>query len=401
MWMNRSCRTLKNTLGRFGGPSCGRILGLKSHSKTLGVHKVMSNSSTVGQFRSVWSTGQDPFPIAHPSGALTPDEMSLVASVVKSSMGEEDKELRFIAMTVAEGSKYVRDPPRQAEVIVLQDGIGIEVLVDLASQAVVSSKALPKGVQPLLTPEDCDLAEEIMKSSEQVQQILKERYGIDDIVNSVGGDPWSVHLANADDEALAAEDPVTGKPRRLVQTFLYYRPSGTMMDNQYAHPIDIVPVVDLNSKTVVHIDGLDRPAPKIPDLSVQYHRDKLSTNSYLQTMWRADTLKTLDIKQPDGPSFTVSDGNLVEWQGWSLRVGFHYREGLVLHDVKYQGRPVMKRGSLVEMSVPYADPNPPYQRKCALDVGDYGLGYCANSLELGTVPARDGDIQLHSSIPNH
>ena len=118
-------------------------------------------------------------------------------------------------------------------------------------------------------------------------------------------------------------------------------------------------------------------------------------------MWRADTLKTLDIKQPDGPSFTVSDGNLVEWQGWSLRVGFHYREGLVLHDVKYQGRPVMKRGSLVEMSVPYADPNPPYQRKCALDVGDYGLGYCANSLELGTVPARDGDIQLHSSIPNH
>jgi primary-amine oxidase len=164
---------------------------------------------------------------------------------------------------------------------------------------------------------------------------------------------------------------------------LYYRPSGTMADNQYAHPIDLVPVVDLNSKKVVHIDGLDRPAPKIPQIPVQYHRDKLAENSYLQSTWRADTLKALHITQPDGPSFKVSDGNLVEWQGWSLRVGFHYREGLVLHDVKYQGRPVMKRGSLVEMSVPYADPNPPYQRKCALDVGDYGLGYCANSLELG------------------
>lgn len=37
-------------------------------------------------------------------------------------------------------------------------------------------------------------------------------------------------------------------------------------------------------------------------------------------------------------------------------------------------------------SSPYfrkTDPNPPYQRKCAFDVGDYGLGYCANSLELG------------------
>jgi primary-amine oxidase len=135
---------------------------------------------------------------------------------------------------------------------------------------------------------------------------------------------------------------------------------------------------------MVHIDGLERtPAPIIPKLSVNYHRDLVKTNSYLETAWREDTLKALDVTQPDGPSYKVTDGNYVEWQGWSMRVGFHYREGLVLHDVKYQGRPIMKRGSLVEMSVPYADPNPPYQRKCALDVGDYGLGYCANSLELG------------------
>ena len=33
--------------------------------------------------------------------------------------------------------------------------------------------------------------------------------------------------------------------------------------------------------------------------------------------------------------------------------------------------------------VPYADANEPFERKCAFDVGDYGLGYCANSLELG------------------
>ena len=43
----------------------------------------------------------------------------------------------------------------------------------------------------------------------------------------------------------------------------------------------------------------------------------------------------------------------------------------------------MHRASLVEMAVPYGDPNAPFQRKCAFDVGDYGLGFCANSLELG------------------
>ena len=46
-------------------------------------------------------------------------------------------------------------------------------------------------------------------------------------------------------------------------------------------------------------------------------------------------------------------------------------------------RPVVHRASLVEMAVPYGDPNAPFQRKCAFDVGDYGLGFCANSLALG------------------
>jgi len=123
---------------------------------------------------------------------------------------------------------------------------------------------------------------------------------------------------------------------------------------------------------------------EVPVLSVNYHRELLGTNSYLKTAWREDRLKALNVTQPDGPSFTVEQpGNLVRWQGWSLRVGFNYREGLVLHDVQYEGRQVLSRASLVEMAVPYGDPSPPFQRKCAFDVGDYGLGYCANSLELG------------------
>jgi primary-amine oxidase len=37
------------------------------------------------------------------------------------------------------------------------------------------------------------------------------------------------------------------------------------------------------------------------------------------------------------------------------------------------------------LSLPHAFPNNsyPYIRKCALDVGDYGMGFVANSLELG------------------
>jgi primary-amine oxidase len=40
----------------------------------------------------------------------------------------------------------------------------------------------------------------------------------------------------------------------------------------------------------------------------------------------------------------------------------------------------MLRGLISPASAP---PREPYVRKCAFDVGDYGLGYCANSLSLG------------------
>ena len=51
-----------------------------------------------------------------------------------------------------------------------------------------------------------------------------------------------------------------------------------------------------------------------------------------------------------------SSGHEVRWQKWTFRVGFNPREGLVLHTVGYDGRPVLYRASIAEMMVPYADP---------------------------------------------
>jgi len=330
--------------------------------------------------RNVWSTGQTPALTSSPLCSLTPSEIEAASKVVK----DKYEDSRFVAISLKEPPKH-GDGSRMAEMVVLNSktGIASEIAVSLEGEAsIVTRKELERGVQPLLTPEDCELAEEISKSSPWVQEVLKDRYGITDM-SRVVGDPWTVHLACDKDVALTEPDDPSQPPRRLVQTFLYNRQLGDdMQDNHYAHPIDILPVVDLNSKTVVHIDNLDSPPGKIPTAHVNYHRDLVSSNTYLQSSWRSDTLKALDITQPDGPSFHVKD-NVVEWQNWTFVVGWNYREGLVLHDVKFDGRPVMSRASLVEMAVPYGDPNPPYSRKCAFDVGDYGLGFCANSLELG------------------
>jgi primary-amine oxidase len=60
---------------------------------------------------------------------------------------------------------------------------------------------------------------------------------------------------------------------------------------------------------------------------------------------------------------------------------------LVLHTISYfdQGRerPIVYRASFVDMVVPYGDPRPAYFRRNAFDIGEYGIGMLANSLELG------------------
>ncbi len=97
-------------------------------------------------------------------------------------------------------------------------------------------------------------------------------------------------------------------------------------------------------------------------------------------------IKPLTITQPEGPSFSL-EGNRMQWQNWDFVIGFNAREGLVIHDVRYvdggRARPILYRASLTEMVVPYGDPRPTQVRKNAFDVGEYGMGMCANSLRLG------------------
>ena len=53
------------------------------------------------------------------------------------------------------------------------------------------------------------------------------------------------------------------------------------------------------------------------------------------------------------------EGNLIKWQKWHIRIGFTWREGLVIHNVSYEDggrlRPILFRASIAEMAVPYAE----------------------------------------------
>jgi primary-amine oxidase len=205
--------------------------------------------------------------------------------------------------------------------------------------------------------------EQMLKAHPDFQAALRKR-GITNF-DLVMVDPWSAGNYGTKEE----------QTQRLTRTLSWVRSDPN--DNGYAHPIEgLLALVDLNKMEVVRIE--DNGVVPLPPEPGNYTVEAVG-------QLRPD-LKTIDISQPDGPSFTVN-GHEVHWQKWHFRVGFTTREGLVLHTLSYEDkgrlRPVLYRASLAEMVVPYGDPSDSHYRKNAFDVGEYGVGMLANSLEFG------------------
>ena len=314
-----------------------------------------------------------PTTATHPLDPLTPDEIVRAVEIVRKSQKLDDA-WRFVTVTLAEPAKTVvrnfkagMPFPRQAFVIAIDrtHGQAYEGIVDLVKGALDRFDALPAGIQPSITLDEFNECEEAIKRSPEFLAALKKRGAGN--VELVMVDPWSAGMYGTE---LPEE-----KGKRLSRALCWVRSEAS--DNGYARPLDgVVAVVDLNKHEVLRIE--DYGVVPLPPQSGNWCR------SY-QKEFRKD-LRPLEIVQSDGPSFAV-DGYEVAWQKWKFRIGFTPREGLVLHDVSYHDagrqRPILYRAAICEMVVPYGDPAEKYFRKNAFDIGEYGIGLFANSLELG------------------
>ncbi|EME25875.1 primary-amine oxidase, partial [Galdieria sulphuraria] len=226
-----------------------------------------------------------------------------------------------------------------------------------------------EDVQPRIMFDELVEVERVVKKDPKVQFILKKYYHFD-----------NMDLVIADGWGIGNDGETWEQSRRLVQVFLWCR-MNAKDDNLYAHPIEgFTPIVDLNLMEIIYYTLHEKLISPIPRTQYPYTVRQLGEENL------RDNLKPLSTCQPKGVSFQV-DGHVVEWQNWRLHIGFNVREALVLRDVEFcdQGtyRKVLHRASLAEMLVPYGDPRPPHNRKIAFDVGEYGLGFCCNSLKLG------------------
>jgi primary-amine oxidase len=307
---------------------------------------------------------------AHPLEALTAAEIEQAAAVVRAEgklteashfayfgLDEPSKDAvaRFSAGDVVERRvRVVAVPGPAAEVV--------EAVVDVGRGALRSWREIP-GTRPALLFEESLYAIIALNENAEWRAALARR-GVTDLTR-VQIDPWP-----AGSFGLPLEDG-----RRITRCLAYYREHDA--DNGYARPIEgLIGFVDLGRGEVLEV--ADYGVVPLPPERGSYLPDDVGP--------LRDDLKSLEITQPDGPSFTV-EGNLVRWQRWSLRVSMDPYEGLVLHTIGYEDdgrvRPILHRASVSEMVVPYGHTSPMHNWKNAFDAGEWGLGRMTNSLSLG------------------
>ncbi|OLL26824.1 Copper amine oxidase 1 [Neolecta irregularis DAH-3] len=166
--------------------------------------------------------------------------------------------------------------------------------------------------------------------------------------------------------------------------FFYLQLNDNPQHNLYAHPLDFSCVLDQFEGKVLKIVRL--PLTEEPNSFAKDDQKWVQTEDSeyapdFQKEMRTDA-KPIVVTQPEGTSYKITR-NIVKWQKWEFHLGYNDREGPVLYNLTYGGRPTFYRLSLCEMVVPYGDPRAPYHRKAAFDLGDFGAGPCANNLQLG------------------
>ena len=243
-----------------------------------------------------------------------------------------------------------------------EKGKTFEATVDVKKSKLVTWKEIP-GVQPSVMLSEFDAVPPIVKADARFKDAMARR-GITNL-DDVAVDVWA--YGNPDTEL--------AKHARLLRAIAYFKGKSK---NFYARPIEgFTAIVNMDERKIEKI--IDTEVLPIPPNSSDFDDKSLGATR--------EKVKPLVITQPIGPSFVVH-GNEVSWQNWHFRFTMHPREGLVLQLVSYDDhgklRPVLYRGSLAEMMVPYGHNDPHWAYRNAFDEGEYGIGRYSGSLEVGT-----------------
>ncbi|KAK0640020.1 Copper amine oxidase 1 [Lasiodiplodia hormozganensis] len=328
-----------------------------------------------------------PFP--HPFDPLSPEEIRLAGQIVRNDLAGVDVNFRVITLLEPtkdemipflehehSGIGSVSTPSRVAKVQAYVGQAGekkkfTEFMVNLNTRCIQSKQELP-GKHSYIDADYMRQVEKACLADSRVQDEIRSLNLPEGATVVV--EPWAY-----------ATDGMNDMNERVTMCWFYMRLSPHPDANYYAYPLDLCAEVS-ESLEITRMYRLPSGADeRINDVKKHFDSSKIhSTSEYHPDLAkeRRQTTRPYHVSQPDGPSFKFV-GNSLSWEKWTLRVGFNYREGMTLHDVRYDGRSLFYRLSLSEMFVPYGDSRCPYPRKGAFDLGNDGAGVNANNLKLG------------------
>lgn len=318
--------------------------------------------------------------VTHPLDPLTSNEINETCRILKQA-GKITDASRFASLSLFEPAKETvlkfktgDAIPRQSLSVIYEAASNktFEAVVDLTGKSLLSYK---QASGQALVPEDVTVVRTVVRADQDWQQAMHKR-GIQNLA-----DVYIVVWASG-------YLPDKAKDRhRMLKAFFYYRgPS----NNAYFRPIEgVIADVDVTAKKIVKLTDTGAvPIAPLNEANIPPSLKAVRDNG-TGVPDSPEAVRDNDTGVPD----LKLDGHEVHWKNWRFRFAVEQRQGLVLYTVSYDDhgkiRPVLYRGSISELCVPYADPSAGWSFRDAFDVGQFGIGGSTSALEpLADAPAN-------------
>lgn len=293
----------------------------------------------------------------HPLDGLTTAEYWAAYDVLQKA-GHAGPDTLFASVLLREPAKELvlswtqdRPVPREADVVLLEQGKTFEARIDLAAGRLVAWQEM-KGVQAPFLASEIFGADEAIKKDPQVLEALKKR-GLTDL-NTVRC--TALPLAYA---AVPEQDGQRVGFGSCSQQHGFYHSWGRSIEG-------LTVQMDMVTKKVLKV--VDTEIVPVANGAVNYEE--------IAEKPRPGTTP-IAIAQPMGASFRVERGE-VSWQNWRFRFRVDPRTGVVVNLVRFDDggrlRSVMYEGSLSELYVPYMDPANGWNNRVFIDAGEFYAG---------------------------
>ena len=300
----------------------------------------------------------------HPLNPLSAPEIGDAVSILKKSNIEHENS-SFSYISLEEPDKKILKEKTNLDRFVKIVGVdqksnGFEAEINLSKKELLKEEKISNKAGPTYTLAEIFRAIELTMGDENYQKALEKR-GIKDL-SLIQIDPWP-------GGGFINKNIKNGNRALKAISFL----KDSEKDNAYARPIQgLIAHIDLTENKVVEVE--DHGVVEVPKAHARYDKDGQES--------LRENPKEIAITQPEGVGFSVED-NLISWEGWQLRASIDPIEGLALHQVSLNDRPIFYRAGLSDMVVPYGSSDPMHWWKAVHDGTEYGFGTMTNSLTLG------------------